>query len=207
MNIVKNIFKSLFVTTLIIVSLFGFHIYSISGSNKNVSPEFQSYYDNFIKEANKRGFYHVSKMNITIEFKNVEKRFLAISSKGTINLGHCSLIIGQDPHIQVDALQWAKSNIYQREMVIFHELAHCFLFKGHTEGHDKDGVHKSLMGSLAFSSQEYKANRDKFVDELFSYKPYHAKDYVHTFFIDGWEEKTKEKWDSGVTLIANVFRF
>lgn len=185
--------------------MFGVHLFFVSGSKKNISPEFQTHYDNFIKEANKRGLSHVSKMNVTIEFKNVNMKHELLSKNGNINLGHCSLIIGQDPHIQVNALQWSRSNNYQREMVIFHELAHCFLFKGHTEGFDNHG-HKSLMGSLIFSTEEYKMNREKFLNELFSYKAYHVKDYVHTFFIDGWQKKTKDYIDSGITFIATALK-
>lgn len=171
-----------------IASLFILHFSIVSHKKYNINPEFQPIYDSFIKEAKLRGFNHLDQINISIQFNELN----AIKKKDKITLGECSVIIGVSPKIQVDKISWVRLNKEQQEMTIFHELGHCFLLKGHTESLHNQII--SLMNPYLFNSYEYQQNRTKYLNEMFSYKPYHIKDYAVTFFMQPMSN-TLSRWN------------
>lgn len=181
---IKNRLKLLLKVSLlslpgVIGLLFGIHFDLITNSYHNIDPTFQPIYNSFLNEASQRGFNKLHKIDINIQFSDIDQT----KNKGTdkMTLGECEVIIGKTPEIRIDKNLWFNMNPSQREMTVFHELGHCFLLKGHTNA-DHDKI-ESLMNSEIFDEQVYLTNRSKFLDELFSYRPYHIKDYTMTFFV------------------------
>jgi hypothetical protein len=176
--LVKIIYTLISIPALLGV-LLGIHLAFITHGKKNIDPVFQPIYQNFLTEANQRGLNHLDKINISITFTKIDQTRNQGQYKKT--LGECHLIIGKNPEIKIDQGLWSQMSYAQQEMTIFHELGHCFLLKGHTDTHH--GLASSLMNSFIFNDQHYLNQRTQYLDELFSYQPYHAKDYVMTFFI------------------------
>lgn len=72
-------------------------------------------------------------------------------------------------NIHLDEDYWEKSDEYEREALIFHELGHCVLDREHDDSIifvDSGPRPKSLMNSFLFS--EYKKNRGYYIWEMFS---------------------------------------
>lgn len=72
-------------------------------------------------------------------------------------------------HVTVDQQYWNNASDLQREMVVFHELGHCVLGRGHREGANNNGICISVMNSgLADCRVIYSnTNRPLYLDELF----------------------------------------
>jgi len=72
-------------------------------------------------------------------------------------------------HVTIDEDYWKGASAYAREMVVFHELGHCALRRGHTEGSDRNGSCLSLMNSGTTNcTVRYNArNKELYLDELF----------------------------------------
>lgn len=73
-------------------------------------------------------------------------------------------------HVTVDEDYWNNSSSIRREFVVFHELGHCVLDRGHTEDAFANGICKSIMSSgLGTCRDAYVfQNREYYLDELFS---------------------------------------
>jgi hypothetical protein len=58
-------------------------------------------------------------------------------------------------------------------MVVFHELGHCYLGRGHSEETHPNGVCKSIMrsGNGGCFDNYNSTTREAYLDELFSGKP------------------------------------
>lgn len=73
--------------------------------------------------------------------------------------------------VAIDKSFWNRTSSYLlREMVVFHELGHCYLKLGHEEGVLSDGTCASIMRSgLQNCRDNYNsATRADYLDELFS---------------------------------------
>ena len=82
-----------------------------------------------------------------------------------------------EPRIKVNQSQWATLSDNMKEEVIFHELGHCALGRGHIETrislHDEDGtteanVPESIMNPFLVPGETYHKNRKFYIRELFS---------------------------------------
>jgi len=83
--------------------------------------------------------------------------------------GTCSYN-GHNPNtVTIDLEYWNAASPLRREMVVFHELGHCVLGRGHLETAFANGICATVMNSgtsgcfVAYNSQ----NRDYYLDELF----------------------------------------
>lgn len=178
----KVSFKIFCMAVLLVGLGFKVHFMLVSHGIHKIDPPFMKHYNAFLLEARKRG-YDLSQINISITFSSVPLQTTQLSINDEAHeLGHCRLIFGQDPSIALDVQRWNQLSPVRQEMTIFHELSHCLLLKGHTSGLHQ-GIHRSLMNPLIFSEQEYLSHRTDFLNEIFSYHLYHAKDYVFTFFL------------------------
>jgi hypothetical protein len=127
-----------------------------------VDPQLLPYYEAFEAEAAIRG---------------VEVDFDAFPIPGDIQsiqedniAGTCTHYGGSHHEIVIDLEYWNAASTLRREMVVFHELGHCYLGLGHKEDAFDNGICTSIMNSgtagchIAYSAQ----NRDYYLDELFS---------------------------------------
>lgn len=187
----KNVFYALIGIPALVLILLVSHFTIVSHKNHDIAPEFKPIYSSFLQEAKQRGFNHLDQINISIQFNDLNK---IAKEAGKTTLGECSLIIGVSPKIKIDRTSWVKMNYAQQEMTIFHELGHCFLLKGHTESNHEQII--SLMNPFIFNPYEYQQKRGMFLNEMFSYKPYHLKDYAVTFFMEPMSKTLRNKFFS-----------
>ncbi len=120
-----------------------------------------SYFESFEKEAQIRGLnYDLDALEITGVIEEISDEGVA----GTCQYGQ------HIHHVTVDKTFWNNSSNLRRELVVYHELGHCVLFKDHTENYNNEGICLSMMNSgtapcsVAYNSQ----NREYYIDELFA---------------------------------------
>lgn len=120
------------------------------------------YFLNFETEARRRG------INVDLTDARIVGRMDQINEGNVI--GTCSYNGHQPNLVTIDLNYWNRVGQLGREMVVFHELGHCFLGRGHLESAFLNGVCASLMNSGTSGCQvAYTAtNREAYVDELFS---------------------------------------
>jgi hypothetical protein len=140
----------------------------IGSCAKDEEPEFlidaplQEYFDRFKAEAALRG---------------VEIDFALMMISGDIRLIGTQNVIGQCGHTEeepnvviVDKFYWDSASDLDREFLIFHELGHCALQRGHTDDSDGQGNCISIMSSGTGSCNiNYTLEtRTALIDELFN---------------------------------------
>ena len=119
------------------------------------------FYYKFEQEAKLRGFeIDLNEEGITGEIEEIEQPYVA---------GQCTYNSAMPNHVTIDKEFWATSSEVAREFVIFHELGHCNLLRGHREDAYPDGSCKSIMRSgLEGCSDNYNNySRATYLDELF----------------------------------------
>ena len=92
----------------------------------------------------------------------------AIPNHGTVGL--CNHRPEAPDHVIIDESFWQMSNRHAKELIVFHELGHCYLGRGHNDQQRTDGTCMSIMrsgrgGCLDFYTN---ANRTDYLDELYS---------------------------------------
>ncbi len=127
-----------------------------------IHPDLQDYFDRFAFEGAQRGLViDYEALNITADIKNIIDASV---------LGEC---INQEGNrrIIVDEDKWDNFNDADREFLIFHELGHCALGRGHTDLVNPDGTCVSLMHStLEVCDRNYNDDtRADLLDELFGF--------------------------------------
>ena len=127
-----------------------------------VDPEVQPYLDLFIDEAALRGLeIRIEDYALSMTIEQIERANVA---------GQCTQATGSYNHVIIDPVYWKGYSDEAREALVFHELGHCILDRSHLDEQDEFGYCVSLMesGSGACSMVYTLANREKYLDELFS---------------------------------------
>lgn len=84
--------------------------------------------------------------------------------------GQCTTFGNARPgNVTLDAEFWNRSSDLFKEFIVFHELGHCYLNRGHREGAFSNGHCVSLMrsGTLDCRDNYNAATRASYIDELF----------------------------------------
>ena len=133
---------------------------SLFGSKTNIDSEFVPYVNRFVEYTRENGL-NVSTKGLILERKVLDRQ----------TLGVCYL--GQKT-VYINSLYWGRHMTvypYSKEQLIFHELAHCLLKRGHKENSMPSSVGdipSSIMYPTFFSSHFYLANYSYYVLELFN---------------------------------------
>ena len=130
---------------------------------EGVTPELWYFFLKFEVEAKKRG------QTIDLRILNIKGSIEKIYTDGVVGL--CSHSAIKDKEIIIDENFWNRSSDFEREAIIFHELGHCALERGHEDSTLDNGMCKSLMRSgfspcLTFYQKS--SQQDYYLDELFS---------------------------------------
>ena len=131
------------------------------GEFPGVDPALWSHFSNFEAEAAIRGLdIDLYLANITGEISEIDEEHVA---------GQCTYSNQAPNAVTIDKTFWDQSNELFREFVVFHELGHCFLGRGHEEGVNADGTCRSLMRSGVEDCRDnYRTTtRKAYLDELF----------------------------------------
>ena len=127
-----------------------------------IDEEVQVYVDRFVEEAENRGVeLDISRLQI-----RVQGSIQPIEAAGA-----CHYFTEDDaPFIVIDttSLNWRHQD-HTREMLVFHELAHCLLGREHDDSMFPNGNYASMMRSdkgVVYGADSYK--RAYYLDELFN---------------------------------------
>ncbi len=129
-------------------------------SDNHIPNALSIHIENFQLEAEIRGFSYQIHEDVTFEFGNLEQEGAA---------GQCQYHSNQTNLIIIDENFWQRASNNLREMVVFHELGHCVLGRGHDESKDNEGYCLSIMRSgLGDCRDQYNlSTREEYLDELF----------------------------------------
>lgn len=84
--------------------------------------------------------------------------------------GACEIIGDNTPTVYINEVTWNRLTDIDREALIFHELGHCVLRRGHIDEIEEDGSPKSLMHPYRIQTRIYEMHEQKYVVELFKGK-------------------------------------
>lgn len=127
-----------------------------------VDDELQPYFQEFEAQAALRG------IEVDLAAADVTGKIESLEGNGVA--GQCTYG-SHVADVVIDKEFWGSVPFHLvREMVVFHELGHCYLNRGHKEKVNADGTCASIMRSgLMECTDNYRADtRDEYLDELFS---------------------------------------
>ncbi|MEM8524487.1 MAG: hypothetical protein AAGG68_07575 [Bacteroidota bacterium] len=147
-----------------------------------VDPEFQPFVDSFIAEAAKRG------IEIDFEETGLSLTFGEVPANAN---GVCTGLrenISSTHEIIIDRNRWKGDNEFEKERLIYHELGHCHLLRGHISDTLANGEFASIMRGVPPNG--------------FGYRSFNMTGVRRTYYIDELFNKTVEKPD-WASLTAN----
>ena len=129
----------------------------------NVTQALQPYFEEFEYQASLRG------LDVDLTAANIIGKIEELSDENVA--GQCTYGSHIDNEVTIDESFWNDYPYYYiREMVVFHELGHCYLDRGHREGAHSNGTCISIMRSgLENCHDNYNSQtRTSYLNELFS---------------------------------------
>lgn len=119
------------------------------------------YFERFEAEGERRG------VAIDLRSARISGQLEEISRSRV--LGQCNYQRNNHNHVTVDEGFWNNAGDRGREFVVFHELGHCFLLRGHLETTFSNGVCTSIMrsGTGRCRDNYSRLTRDAYLEELF----------------------------------------
>lgn len=126
----------------------------------SIAPEILPYVLSFQEEAATRG--------IVIDWEEHNMQII-LSDIETQAVGRCLTYTDQTRSIEIDETYWSQQNNLDREFVVYHELGHCILDRGHLDAADDNGRCLSIMHSSDdLCRNNYSTRtREALLDELF----------------------------------------
>ncbi len=127
-----------------------------------VDAPLQEYFDRFEAEAALRG------VTIDYDVLQISGDIRIIATPNVI--GQCIRTEEEANTVVVEKFYWDSADDLEREVLIFHELGHCALDRGHLDDSDGQGHCISIMtsGTGACDVVYTAATRDELIDELFT---------------------------------------
>jgi len=124
-------------------------------------PAILEYFGRFETEALKFG------LEIELESKGIYGVFGDLDED---KIGNCRYRKGEPRRVTVDRENWQYISDLEREYIIFHELGHCYLERGHDNSADSSGFCLSIMhGSENKCTLVYNTyTRYTYLEELFT---------------------------------------
>lgn len=120
-----------------------------------------SYFERFALEGALRG--------VEVDFESLHVEGFIRNTGEMYVVGQCSHTEESPNAVIIHPTLWLNATDEKKEQVIFHELGHCYLQRGHDDGKDENGRCKSIMHSSSdVCSLNYAENRTEYLDELFN---------------------------------------
>lgn len=125
-----------------------------------VDDRLQPYLDLFAEEGANRGLL------LDLSPTRIEA-FIQPVFSATV-AGQCQRNEDRPNQVIIDQSIWDESDAFYREFLVFHELGHCILNRGHLDSKNSDGSCASIMHSvIGICRNEYDTRRADYLDELF----------------------------------------
>lgn len=126
-----------------------------------IDPALQPYFDRFAAEGAERG--------VTVDFiaSRIEGYIESVDESNV--LGQCERNSIDPDRLIMDKAFWQIASDMDKEFLVFHELGHCFLDRGHLDSHDGHGNCTSIMhsGTSGCNNLYSASTRETYLDELF----------------------------------------
>lgn len=122
-----------------------------------VNEELKPYFERFEQEAIKRDF--------NLDFSEIEGKLEELEGVA----GQCVHNTELPDVVRIDLVFWTQADDFDREFIVFHELGHCILNRGHQDTKNDDNSCKSLMHSGASGCRFIynEETREEYLEELF----------------------------------------
>lgn len=130
-------------------------------SYPGVEKVFWSHFSAFEDEASRRG--------ITVDLTSAGITGKIGNTLGP-EVGHCNFDSNQPSSITIDSVVWYGATDLAHESIVFHELGHCYLGRGHDNSANPLGECISIMntGNHKYCNFIYtEENREAYLNELF----------------------------------------
>ncbi|MEM1122657.1 MAG: hypothetical protein AAGJ18_19595 [Bacteroidota bacterium] len=158
--------SKLFLYLLVLFSLFSCDkneaIYLQPTAYDGVDKELWPYFAKFEYEAEQRGVL------IDLRALGIQGVLEEINTEGIVGL--CNHRASNSKMVILDVAFWERASNYRKEMIVFHELGHCVLERGHTDERLANGMCKSIMRSgfgACLTMYNDDDHQDYYLDELF----------------------------------------
>lgn len=134
----------------------------ITKAYPGVEPELWSYFEAFERASADRG------RPIDLLAAGITGSIEKIHAHGTVGL--CNHRLDEPNHVIIDVNFWETASANSKEMIVFHELGHCILERGHNDEKRSDGTCASIMRSGRGGCIDFytKDNKHEYLDELFT---------------------------------------
>ena len=125
---------------------------------QEIQTEFLEYVEEFEK------YYGQTVKGFRVRFANLDymPQVTGLCMRSTHKMGINTIMI--------DRHYWDQMTDSEREMLMWHELAHCILYRNHDERIARNGCPVSLMYPTGFPEFCYNQYRDWYLKELFDTK-------------------------------------
>lgn len=130
-----------------------------------IQPELKPYVDRFYYESEQRGVRLYGKY-LQASIGNIQEIHGFENSPGVVGL--CQ--IGDGPNtVTISSAAWSntETDLDARVTLVFHELGHCILGRGHRSDVAVGGKPASIMNPFWLQSKWFTPNQDYYLDELF----------------------------------------
>ncbi|NNF21777.1 MAG: hypothetical protein HKN67_07535 [Saprospiraceae bacterium] len=132
-----------------------------SSDSLETDPELEPYFQMFADEGLLRG--------IIVDYEAARIEGLLQDIPDSNVQGQCFRNEERPRKVIVDVAYWDNASEAEKEFIIFHELGHCFLDRGHLDTSNPDGTCVSIMHSnpnvCDFNLTD--KNRKEYLNELF----------------------------------------
>ncbi|MEM9819508.1 MAG: putative metallopeptidase [Bacteroidota bacterium] len=126
-----------------------------------VDSDLQEYFERFEVEAASRGIV------IDLTAAEIEGYIDNIANPNVA--GQCTHNSHQPDRVTIDQNYWSRYSDLEKEFLVFHELGHCYLDRGHLDAVYLNGTCVSMMnsGTVPCRSNYNVRTRADYLDELF----------------------------------------
>ena len=118
------------------------------------------YFERFVAEGTNRG------QAIDLVAKRIEGFLIDIEEEDVV--GQCSYSASSTRKVNIDRTYWNSATDLEKELVIFHELGHCYLERSHSDTQENRNCTSIMHSGTSGCRLSYTAtSRGDYLDELF----------------------------------------